>query len=282
VTPDPCMRWSPGRRQSWRRVSEGGFDRRNYGVTTLDEIPARDWVLARHYSGSWVNAKLRYGLFDLTAPAARLAGVAVLSIPVGNKVLTNVFPHLVPNKQSLELGRFVLEDAALANAETWFLKEVFRLALAAGIRGIVSFSDPVPRYAGGRLVMPGHVGIIYQAKGAHYLSRATPRTLAVFPDGQVMNAKTMQKIRDQDQGHEYAERQLVDRGARAMRPGDKPAKWLAGALDDAGAWRVRHRGVHRYAWANGRNQAQRDAVVMAMKPQPYPKIPDLDSIARAA
>jgi hypothetical protein len=276
------MRWSPGRKQSWRRVSEGGFDRRNYGVDMLDEVPARDWVLTRHYSGTWVNANKRYGMFDLTGEQPVLVGVAVLSIPVTNKVLTKVFPYLVPNKQSLELGRFVLEDAVPANAETWFLGQVFRLARADGVVGIVSFSDPMPRYCNGQLIMGGHCGTAYQAKGAQYLDRATPRTIAVFRDGQVMNAKTMQKIRDQDQGHEYAERMLVERGALPLRPGEAPAKWLASSLDATGAQKVRHRGVHRYGWANGANRRERDAIVIALKRQPYPKIPDLDAIARAA
>jgi hypothetical protein len=45
-----------------------------------------------------------------------------------------------------------------------------------GVRGVVSFSDPVPRRtAAGDLVFPGHIGTIYQASNAGYLGRTTPR-----------------------------------------------------------------------------------------------------------
>ena len=33
--------------------------------------------------------------------------------------------------------------------ESWFLAKVFRMAARCGMRGIVSFSDPVARYAAG-------------------------------------------------------------------------------------------------------------------------------------
>ena len=47
------------------------------------------------------------------------------------------------------------------------MAEVFRLAAGVGYRGIVSFSDPNPRYDDdGRLTMPGHLGIVYQALNA--------------------------------------------------------------------------------------------------------------------
>ena len=47
---------------------------------------------------------------------------------------------------------------------TRLLGRVFRLAGREGVRGVVSFSDPVARHdAAGGLVFPGHVGIVYQS-----------------------------------------------------------------------------------------------------------------------
>lgn len=210
-------------------------------------------------------------MFDVTGPAARLIGAAVLSVPASAGVLTAVFPRLEPCTESIELGRFVLFDKVPANGASWFLAEVRRLAAAAGIRGIVSFSDPVQRTtAAGRVVMPGHVGVIYQASNATYTGRATARTLTLLPDGTVFSARAAQKIRARERGHEYAERQLVALGARAPRAGQRPGDWLAIALDDVGARRIRHPGNHRYAFTVG-PRPDRARATVAPRPRPYPK-----------
>ncbi len=63
-----------------------------------------------------------------------------------------------------------------------------RLAATAGVRGLVMFSDPLPRTrADGAVVMPGHVGTIYQAANSVYTGRSTPRTLTLLPDGTVFS-----------------------------------------------------------------------------------------------
>src|SRR6266487_3129473 len=107
--------------------------------------PASDycqrWRERRHYSASYPAALQRYGLWL----HQRLVGVAVFSVPAQAKVLTNVFPDLLPYEESAELGRFVLLDDVPANAESWFLAEAFHQAAALGLRGVVSFSDPFPR-----------------------------------------------------------------------------------------------------------------------------------------
>jgi hypothetical protein len=164
-----CQRWNPGRVQSWRRPEDGGFDPARYGIAPIAEAAAKTFVTRLHYSGAYPAASQRYGLFDLTRDMAELVGVAVLSVPSSRSVLTSVFPRLEPYAESLELGRFVLVDEVPANGESWFYAEVRRLAAAAGIRGIVSFSDPVARTrADGNTVMPGHIGTIYQASGGRY------------------------------------------------------------------------------------------------------------------
>ncbi|MFG2731601.1 hypothetical protein [Streptomyces canus] len=91
------------------------------------------------------------------------------------------------------------------------------------MRGVVSFADPAPRRNNaGFLIAVGHVGTIYQASNAAYCGRATPRTVKLLPNGTVFNGKTAQKIRKQEQGHEYAAAQLIALGAPVPRAGSDP------------------------------------------------------------
>jgi hypothetical protein len=157
------------------------------------------------------------------------------------------------------------------NGESWFLGQAFRLAQTAGLRGVVSFSDPVARTAAdGTVVKPGPNGVIYQATNAAYLGLSTRTTHVLLRDGTVFDNRTAQ-IRRQDCGHEYAERRLIAMGARPVRAGQSPAAWLAQALEDAGARRQRHPGKHRYAFRLGSSRRDRAAVVIALRPAPYPK-----------
>jgi hypothetical protein len=279
-----CQRWN-NRVHSWRRPGDGGFDPARYGVAAIaDDRTPKTFVQAHHYSGTFPAAKHRFGLYDLAGGEPDLAGVAVLSVPASRRVLTGVFPGLEAYEQSLELGRFVLLDQVAANGESWFLGQAFRLAAAEGVRGVVSFSDPLPRWADDgedepRLVMPGHVGTIYQASNATYTGRGTARTLTLLRDGTVFSARAAQKVRDQGKGHDYAEQLLIARGATPMRAGERPAAWLARALEEAGARKVRHRGNHRYAFRIGPNRTLRSAVEINPDPQPYPKTVDLSLAA---
>ncbi|MFG2133236.1 hypothetical protein ACGFNV_36475 [Streptomyces sp. NPDC048751] len=120
--------------------------------------------------------------------------------------------------------------------------------------------------------MPGHVGTIYAATNAVYVSRATARTVKVLPDGTVFHERAAQKIRRQEQGHQYAEAQLIALGAPVLRAGCDPAVWLRDALAAVGARNVRHRGAHRYVWRLGRNQREREQIKLGLPTQrPYPK-----------
>ncbi|MGH7748968.1 MAG: hypothetical protein ACREQ5_30020, partial [Candidatus Dormibacteria bacterium] len=111
----------------------------------------------------------------------------------------------------------MLDQDVKANGETWMMSRVFEDAALAGIRGVVSFSDPVARRrSDGTIVFPGHLGIVYQAKGAVYTGRGTARTLTVLPDGSVFNDRAASKVRSQDRGHEHVERRLVELGAPPM------------------------------------------------------------------
>jgi hypothetical protein len=114
---------------------------------------------------------------------------------------------------------------------------------------VVSFSDPVPRTtADGRVVMPGHVGTVYQALNAAILGRSKPRTLRILPDGTTFSERAIEKIRSRDQGWEYAVRQLVRFGAEPLGPVEQGAGWLSRWLPRL-TRPLRHPGNHRYAWS---------------------------------
>ncbi|HEY7066284.1 MAG TPA: hypothetical protein VII06_32730 [Chloroflexota bacterium] len=263
---DRCQRWRDGRPR-WRHRSEGGFDSAQYEVAPVDDRTARAYVERHHYARSYVASRLRYGLWDRRGA---LLGVAVLSVPVRREVLTVPFPELVPFQESLELGRFVLADRAPANAESWFLGQLFRLAGREGIRGVVSFSDPVARHdATGRLVFPGHVGLIYQASNAIYAGRGTARIVLVLPDGRVLNERALAKVRAIDSGHAYVEELLRGFGAPPRGRAD-PVRWLPHALAAAGVRRLRHPGNHRYLFRLG-DRAARRSVAIALPRFLYPK-----------
>lgn len=291
-----CQRWAHGR-HSWRHASEGGFDPARFDVTPLPESLARPFVTRHHYAGTYPAARLAYGLTTrddrlatdtATVDGRALVGVAVLSVPMRADVLSSVFPTLDPYRESLELGRFILTEHAPANAESWFLGRVWRLAADAGLRGVVSFADPMPRRRevadltpDGDVVTrvetltPGHVGMIYQATNGHACGRSTARTLTYLPrHGVVVSDRTLSKIRAQESGSDAAERYLIGLGARARRAGEDPRAWLRLVLADLGVEKVRHPGNFRYAWTLG-TPSQRRGTRIALPATAYPK-PDRD------
>ncbi|MEU4576114.1 hypothetical protein [Nonomuraea sp. NPDC023979] len=267
---DWCQRCGPGRTHTWVHRRDGGFDPDQYTVEAVAEPTAKAFVMAHHYSGAYVADILRYGLFDLAATGPgggpALVGMMVLSTPQNVLAITNPFPELEPFKESAELGRFVLLDGVPSNAETNFLRRGFELAREEGMRGVVSFADPMPRATvDGRLVMPGHIGAIYREKGALYAGRSTPGPLWLAPDGTSLSERSLQKIRRNEQGHEGVERRLVAYGASPREPHeDDGAAWLRRELQRIGVRRVRHRGKHRYLFKLAKTRAQRRQIHIAM------------------
>lgn len=245
-----CQRWNHGRHIYRPSHPDGFFNPRGYDVKSLDDdATPKAYVLQHHYSSSYPSALHRFGLYRDEV----LVGVAVYSTPGGgDQVLTCVFPELRPSVESVELGRLVLADDVAGNAETWFLARCHEILTARGVVGIISFSDPVPRrLPSGLLIMPGHVGVIYQALNAIYTGRAWARTVWILPDGTIMNGVALQKIREQKRGHRYAERILTAWGMRPMRDDDDPKKWLAEAKSTCRVRTHRHPGNHQYVWTLG-------------------------------
>jgi hypothetical protein len=276
-----CQRWRDGR-HSWRTDTDR-FDPRRYQVREIGETAAKAYVIRAHYSRSFPAARLRYGMYERD----RLVGVAVFGVPMDRRVLTGAFPSLEPYVESLELSRFVLDDDCPGNSESWFLARCFRGDPPGrpgclrglpehGVHGVVSFSDPAPRRAAdGTITMPGHIGRIYQATNSVYTGRGTPRTLTLLPDGSTLNDRAKQKVRRQEQGHEYVERLLIAWGARVPRASEDMAAWLAEALEDVRARRLRHRGNHRYVFPLGRSARDRAKVKVGYAALSYPKDGDL-------
>jgi hypothetical protein len=260
-----CLRWRE-RRHQWRHASAGGFRAANYAVAPVAEQAAKLFVCTQHYSGSYPAARLRYGLYG--ERTGWLLGVAVLSVPVQASVLTRAFPGLVPYQESLELGRFVLLDRVPANAESWFLARVLAAAHRDhGLRGVVSFSDPLRRTTlDGRVVCPGHVGTIYQASNARYTGRSAAHTLWLLPDGRTLSPRALSKLRNGERGERYVAALVRGAGVPAQRAGEDSAAWLAQAQRAGVLRRVAHPGCHRYTFSLDRRRAQ-----VALPALPYPK-----------
>lgn len=256
------QRWTNGE-HSWRPAGEL-IKTSEYDVTRIPRATAKAFVIQHHYSGTFVAERFSYGLFR----GAELAGVAVFSHPVQDRVITKVFPFKEA-ADGAELGRFVLVDEVPGNGETWFLARAFELLRREGIAGVVSFSDPMPRStAEGRIILPGHVGTIYQAHNAVYLGRGDARTVRILPNGRSYNHRAESKVSTGDRGWERAMAPLLAAGAPELAPGEDPAAWVK-------TWVFRltrplqHRGNHKYAWALDR--AARRCLPGSL---PYPKIVD--------
>ena len=261
------QRWRE-RRDAWR-AREDLIDTARLEVLEVAEGVAKAFVCRHHYSGSCPAARLRYGLVDQAQE--RLLRVCVLGVPMQDAVLRNVFPDLERN-EAAELSRLVpLDDAVVgANAESFFVARAFRAAAERGLRGVVAFSDPVPRRrADRRMVQPGHIGIVYQGLNAAYLGRSSTRSILLLPDATVLSARAISKVARLERDHDYVERRLVALGA-PPRGGREPRAWLKGALQAVDARRFRHPGNFCYAWAIG-DRSSRRRVCIAVDPLAYPK-----------
>jgi hypothetical protein len=220
----------------------------DYEVTQLADVSlAKPFICAHHYSGTFPSSRFRFGLFR----GPELVGVANFGVPMHNAVLTNLFGG--KPTESVELNRFVLLDSVPGNGETWFLARCLKVLRRLGLRGVVSFSDPVPRLdLHGRTVFIGHVGTIYQAGNALFLGRGSACQTYLLPDGRVFSKRLLSKIRNGEQGRDYAIRQLLAHGA------DDPARTVDGRYASHAAWlehwlpllttRFRHPGNYKYAF----------------------------------
>jgi hypothetical protein len=245
---------------SYRPAGEP-IDTRSYEVASIpDDTTAKAFVCRHHYSGSYVAARFRLGLYRRAA----LVGVAVFSVPANMRALA-CLPGAA--EERVELGRFVLVDDVPANGESWFLARAFETLRAGGVVGVVAFSDPTKRTdASGAHVFRGHVGTIYQASNAVYLGRSKAERRRLLPDGTVIHNRALAKIRGLERGWRYAIDQLVAHGAEPLRAGEDAREWLARELPRV-TRPLRHEGNFKYAWTLRRRDRRHLPASL-----PYPKL----------
>lgn len=257
-----CQRWRR-RRDTYRPAGEPIRVSR-YGVALLDEQTAKRFIVEHHYSGSYPAARCRVGLFEV---GAGLVGVLVFGVPMQPAAVRK---HLrVEASEGVELSRLVLLDRVPANGETWFLGQAFRRLQEEkpGVRAVLSYADPVPRTTtAGRTVKPGHVGTIYQAHNGVHVGHSSARTLLLAPDGTVISARAISKLRAEDRGQDYAEAQLARAGCPARRSGESGAAYVERVTP--ALRRLKHPGNIAYAW--GLDRRTRRGLP---PPLPYPKQP---------
>ena len=241
MTLEHAQRWEAGRAR-WvprRHV----VDTNKLEVALIGEAEARDFVLTHHYSGSYPAARLRAGLFM----AGRLVGVAVFSEPANPATIPAWTNQVYSRAQGVELGRFVLLDHVGFNAESYFWSKARRLLRVhkPDVRVMISYSDPVRREAlSGEVVMPGHVGQIYQATNAAYQGRASSRTLYLDPHGKVVSPRAL----------------LEEASRTRQRTGESARQWVERARGHLRT--LRHPGNHVYLWGLTR----RDRVPKGLTP----------------
>lgn len=270
------QRWRDGR-DSYRPAGEV-IATSKYEVTPIDgdgsDKIAKGFVEAHHYSGSYPAARERVGLYR----ADELVGVAVFSHPSSEAVLK---PLPCDRLEGVELGRFVLLDNVPGNGESWFLARCLEVLRERGYCALLSHSDPVPRRTvEGTLVLPGHVGTIYQATNAVYAGRSGNELHVLKPDGTIFSPRSMTKIRRWERGAQKCVDELVAIGATAPTAADLSTR------DARRAWmwreifatcrRMPHAGNHRYVWAIDK-RLRRDVARMASG-EPYPKVRDAEPV----
>ena len=183
----------------------------------------------------------------------RLVGVAVYSEPTNVRSIPAWTKNAYTRQEGIELGRFVLLDEVGYNAESHFFARSKRLVALhkPEVRVILAYSDPVARRDQfGGIIMPGHVGQIYQATNASYLGRSAARTQYLDPQGRVVSPRAMSKIVRQESGHRYARVMLEQASQTIQKSGEDAAQWLNRAR--ASLTKLRHPGNHVYMWGMSR------------------------------
>lgn len=292
------QRWREGR-DSYRPPDDARFDPRHHEVVLHvgpgSEREVNPFVVRHHYSGSVPNSgRYRYLLIDTRRPhwsEGGVVGAAVFGTSGGPHCFRASFPFLgdATATAAIELQRLVLLDEVRKNGESWFVAQCMRKHEASlarhGIEGVVSFSDPVPRWAAdGSLILPGHTGCTYQALNAHYTGRAKARwSWYRIADGCQINERDLTKVRascpccgsgKSASGGSGAVDRFVSWGARTPKRGECRRAWLEQVLPTL-ATRRRHGGNHRYLWGLSR-PAKRALVRLHGAPDParYPKTID--------
>lgn len=222
-------------------------------VVLLPEQEAKQFICTHHYSRSFVAARCRIGLMAKRPfEQSFLAGVCVYSVSMNSNVIPK-YLGCAPN-EGVELGRLVILDdegdgLTGFNAETWFISRAHRLLREElpHLKGVVSFADPVPRYAeDGTLVKPGHCGVIYRASNFQFSGRTGSKTLCLGRDGRAMSPRSLSKLRNMETGADYVYRQMLEMGAPPRHEQEDPRDYLERALRSFR--KIHHPGNLAFCW----------------------------------
>jgi hypothetical protein len=276
VNPAGSQRWRGGR-ASYRPKGEV-IRTSDYEVAFLDgkgsDKIAKAFVEEHHYSGTYPAARERAMLYR----RGELVGAAIFSHPSSEAVLE---PLPCERLEGVELGRLVLLDDVPGNGESWFFARALEVLRERGYRALLSHSDPVPRRTSeGKLVLPGHVGFIYQATNAVYAGRSDETLHVLKPDGTIFSPRSMTKIRRWERGAARCVDELVAIGAERPTAGDLASRdarraWMWRAIF-ATCRRMKHAGNHRYLWAIDK-RLRRDVAKLASG-DAYPKQRDAEPV----
>lgn len=133
---------------------------------------------------------------------------------------------------------------------------------------ILSFSDPLKRTAkDGRVITPGHVGIVYQALSAEYKGQTRPGKVVIDDDGCTVSPRALSKIRNGESGDVGAMEALIARGAPSRLPHESAASWLDRALKSDAFRQEPHPGQHVYHWTWSGHNLRPDRVQGASYPK---------------
>ena len=288
------QRWL-NRRDSYRHSDN--INPADYEVAPIDgdgsDTIAKAFVREHHYSGTYPAARERIGLYF--RKTGKLVGIAVFSHPPSEDVLGKL---PCDRLEGVELGRFVLLPSVPGNGETWFLARCHEILRPRGYRVLISHSDPVRRRKlDGTLVLPGHVGFIYQAGSMVYGGRSKRQLHVLKPDGTVFSPRSMTKIRLAESGYFRSIRELVDIGARAPTATELETRngrrdWMWRSIE-ATCRRLEHGGNFRYLFALDKRLSRKVADLGVSHPvalgfagpigrMVYPKVIDQEPEARAA
>lgn len=235
---------------SYRPAGEP-FDPSRCDVRPIDEAQAKAFVIEHHYSGTYPAARFRAGVFlKGRFTRERLAGVAVFSVPMNQRVIPAYFQGLQP-REGLELGRLVLLDELEANAESWSIARMRKLLAKSlpEVKGIVAYCDPMERRdEHGNLTKRGHIGSVYAASNAAYRGRSSPRTLWMAPNGATFADRMLSKVRGGESGERYAYERLAANGAPRPRIGEGGSAYLKRLQSDGWLRPQRHPGNHVFTF----------------------------------
>lgn len=266
------QRWRE-RRDSYRKRGEA-FDPSAYGVELLDRhAPARDLVVRHHYAASWPSVSVCVGLYQRRAWfTPELVGVCTFGTGTNEDAPTKWLG--VGPREALVLNRLVLLDEVPFNGESWFVARAFAILRAErpDLRGVLSYSDPVARRdETGRIVMPGHVGVTYQAKGARRVGVTASETKWLDARGCVLDPRSLAKVRNEEEpgGASYAA-YLVALGAPPRRVLESPRAWVERITRGGEGPFTRFRHPGNYIYAFGPSGTARDVPPTTAKALPYP------------